>query len=169
VSVHAYPRSAAIADLARVSAGLALAGLPMLLVDTAPVVTGLLALIIAVFAAYGLLSAGRHLTRIEVDEGGIRARGPVATVLEWRNLKRVKLSYYSTRRDRSGGWLQLSLFDGRRRLDVDSRISGFDNVAAGVAGAVRASGLGLEPATIANFHALGIPLGGSDESVEGVR
>ena len=53
MSVHAYPRSAAVADLARVSAGLALAGLPMLLVDTAPVVTGLLALIIAVFAAYG--------------------------------------------------------------------------------------------------------------------
>ncbi len=162
MSVHAYPRSAAVADLVRASAGLALAGLPMLLVDTAPAVTGLLALIIAVFAAYGLLSAGRHLTRIEVDEAGISTRGPVATALEWRNLKRVKLSYYSTRRDHSGGWLQLSLFDGRRRLNVDSRISGFDGVAAGAAGAARANGLGLEPATIANFQALGIPLGGFD-------
>ncbi len=159
MSVHAYPRSAAVADLARVSAGLVLAGLPMLLVNTVPVVTGLLALTVAIFAAYGLLSAGRHLTRIEVDEAGISTHGPVPTALEWRNLKGVKLSYYSTRRDRSGGWLQLSLFDGRRRLNVDSRISGFDNVAVGAAGAVRANGLGLEPATVANFQAIGIPLG----------
>ncbi len=162
MTVHSYPRSAAVADLARVSAGLVLAGLPVFLVDTAPVVTGLLVLAIAIFLAYGLLSASRHLSRIEVDEIGISMRGPVATALEWRNLKRVKLSYYSTRRDRSGGWLQLSLFDGRRRLNVDSRISGFDNVAAGAAGAARANRLGLEPATVANFEALGIPLGGYD-------
>jgi hypothetical protein len=162
VSVHAYPRSAAVADLARASAGLVLAGLPLLLVDTTPVVTGLLVLIVIVFAIYGMLSAGRHLARIEVDEAGIGTRGPLKTTLEWRDLKRVKLSYYSTRRDHSGGWLQLSLFDGRRRLNVDSRISGFTNVVAGAAGAARANGLGLEPATIANFQALGIPLGGSD-------
>jgi hypothetical protein len=56
----------------------------------------------------------------------------------------------------------LSLFDGRRRLQVDSRLAGFGDVAAGAAGAARANGLRLEPATIANFEALGIPLGGSD-------
>jgi hypothetical protein len=162
VSVHAYPRSAAAADLARATAGLVLAGLPMLLVHTAPAVTGLMALIVVVFVVYGFISIGRHLTRIEVDEVGIRARGPVATVLRWRDLKRVRLSYYSTRRDRSGGWLQLSLYDGRRRLQVDSRLAGFGDVAAGAAGAARTNGLRLEPATIANFEALGIPLGGSD-------
>jgi len=160
VSCHAYPRSAAVADLIRAGAGLALVGLPMALTDAAPMVMGLLALLVAVFFAYGFLSVGRHLSRVELDEAGIRQRGPVTRVLVWRDVKRVKLAYYSTRRDRSGGWLQLSLFDGRRRIDVDSRIAGFANVAAGAAAAASANGLRLEPATIANFLSLGIPLGG---------
>ncbi|MGF1640671.1 MAG: hypothetical protein ACFCUO_06955 [Rhodospirillales bacterium] len=159
MSLHVYPITAAVSDLARIGTGLVLAAVPILAFDPAPMVTWLLAGMVALFAASGVVAVLRHLSRIEADAGGIRRRGPVATDLAWRNVRRVELAYYSTRRDRSGGWLQLSVFDGRRRISVDSRIAGFADLAADAAAAAAANRLRLEAATAANFHALGIALG----------
>ena len=41
------------------------------------------------------------------------------TLVEWNRLDRLKLSYFSTKRDRSDGWMQLTLGSagGRTRED----------------------------------------------------
>ena len=40
----------------------------------------------------------------------------------------MKLAYYSTRRDRKSGWMQLELGAGGARVRLDSRIAGFDRL-----------------------------------------
>jgi len=156
VSVHAYPPAVALADFARAGAGLFLAAAPLLLADTVPVVTTILAVLAALFVIYGLRTANRQLTRIEINEDGVTLHGPRTHSLPWRTLRRVKLAYYSTRRDRTGGWLQLTIAGETRTLKIDSRIAGFQRLAERAAMATRKKGLMLDPTTLYNFHSLGL-------------
>lgn len=165
MSLHAYPRTAAFGDLIRALFGGGAAIVPVAAVPTGATVTLLLLAIAAVFAALGLRAALLLFTRFEIDETGIAAVGPLTRAVSWRDLRIVKLAYYSTRRDRSGGWLQLTLVDERRRVSVDSRLDGFGRIAAIAAEAARARNLMLDPATRSNFEALGISLGETRWSV----
>jgi hypothetical protein len=154
VSVHVYPRSAIAGDYARAAAGLALVLLPVAVVDTLPVVALLLTLAALIFAAFAARAVQRHLTRIECDDAGIVVRGPGAGTLPWRELDRLKVDFYATRRDRSDGWLELTLAAGRRRLKVDSRIAGFDDLARRAVAAARSNGVALDPRTLYNLSAI---------------
>jgi hypothetical protein len=158
MSLLAYPRAAAFGDLVRALLGAGVVLVPVAAVPTGPVVTVLALAAVAVFAALGLRAALLLCTRFEIDEAGIAALGPINRAVSWRDLRMVKLAYYSTRRDRSGGWLQLTLVDGRRRVSIDSRLDGFGRLAAIAAAAACARNLTLDPATRSNFEALGIPL-----------
>jgi hypothetical protein len=156
---YAYPSAAAFSDLTRALLGGGAAVIPVGAASTGPLVTALLLAIAAVFAALGLRAALLLFTRFEVDETGIAAVGPLNSAVSWRDLRMVKLAYYSTRRDGSDGWLQLTLVGARRRVSVDSRLDGFRRLAAIAAEAACARNLPLDPATCSNFEALGIPLG----------
>ena len=109
MSLLAYPRAAAFGDLVRALLGAGVVLVPVAAVPTGPVVTVLALAAVAVFAALGLRAALLLCTRFEIDETGIAALGPINRAVSWRDLRMVKLAYYSTRRDRSGGWLQLTL------------------------------------------------------------
>ena len=165
MSLHVYPRTAAFGDLIRALLGGGVALVPVIAVPTGPLLAALMLTIAVIFAALGLRAALLLFTRFEIDEMGIAAVGPLTRAVSWRDLQIVKLAYYSTRRDRSGGWLQLTLVDGRRRLSVDSRLDGFGQIAAIAAEAARARKLRLDPATRSNFEALGISLGETRWSV----
>lgn len=156
MSVHAYPPAVALADYARAGAGVFLAAAPLLLADTIPTVTVALVILIVVFAAYALRTASRQLTRIEIDEDAVRVRGLGTRAVPWRTLNKVKLAYYSTRRDRTGGWLQLTIVGETGTLKIDSRIAGFDYLAERAATAAGKKGLKLDPTTLYNFHSLGL-------------
>ena len=159
MSLHAYPRTAAFGDLARAFFGGGATVVPVAAVPTGAKVTLLLLAIAAVFAVLGMRATLLLFTRFEIDEAGIAAVGPLTRTVSWRHLRAVKLAYYSTRRDRSAGWLQLTLADERHRVSVDSRLDGFARIAAIAAEAARARNLTLDPATRSNFEALGISLG----------
>ena len=68
----------------------------------------------------------------------------------------MKLGYYSTRRDRKSGWMQLELGAGRARLSLDSRLDGFDRLVRFATAAAAERELELSEATAANLSALGI-------------
>jgi HEAT repeat protein len=68
----------------------------------------------------------------------------------------MKLAYYSTRRDRKSGWMQLELGAGRARLSLDSRLDGFDRLVRYAAIAAAERGLQPSEATAANLQAMGI-------------
>jgi hypothetical protein len=158
VSRHAYPAMAMVGDYLRAAAGLVpsaalLAAGP---VGTVPAV--ILGGFAAIFGVFGLRTLLRHGTRIEMSETGLRAAGARHTVILWSELDRMKLAYYSTRRDRKAGWMQLELRARRARVRLDSRIEGFDSVVRRAALMAAARGLDLNEATVSNLQALGIRL-----------
>jgi hypothetical protein len=86
----------------------------------------------------------------------LQSTGLLQASIWWSKLDRMKLSYYSTRRDGRGGWMQLKLRAGWSTLRVDSRVQGFSELVIASAKAAEIRGLPLDPATSANLQALGI-------------
>jgi hypothetical protein len=158
MSEHRYPTDALIGDYVRAGAGLVLAGAPLALVPLNLYVEGALGGLALLFAAFGGLTALRHLRRIEVGEEGIATRGPFPMRLTWEALDGVALRYFATRRDGSRGWMELKLRGAGRRLLLDSRIDGFNDIVQRTARAAARRQLPITPATAANFAALGIQM-----------
>jgi len=94
------------------------------------------------------------------DDRQASLRGPRGlwhTTIRWDELDRMRLAYYSTRRDRRSGWMQLDLSAGAARVPArqpaSKALTRFVRHAAHVAAA---RGLGLTEATMSNLEALGI-------------
>jgi hypothetical protein len=152
----AYPGSAMLGDYLRAAAGLVPSGLILATVSVGSVAVVVLGGFAAIFGAFAVRTALRHGTRIEVGDSGVRAVGLRRVEIGWSELDRMKLAYYSTRRDRKSGWMQLKLGAGRARLALDSRLDGFDQVVRRASAAAASRDLELTEATVANLGALGI-------------
>ncbi len=156
MSAHVYPRRELAADYLRGAAGLACSLGIFLVVDPHPAVAGVALVLAFVFALFTGRTALRQLTRFETGDQGIAARGPASTAIAWDELSDLRLRYYSTRRDREKGWMQLSLRGRRRRLRLESSLTGFEDVVERAARAAEANGLSLSDTTVSNLEALGI-------------
>lgn len=156
VTRHAYPTMAMTGDYLRAAAGL----VPclVLLLSVSPLSVGGMVLsgLAAIFGAFALRTLLRHGTRIEAGDEGIRSVGAWRRAILWSELDRVRLGYYSTRRDRRQGWMQLDLGAGKTRIKMDSRIDGFDDLVQRAATVAAERQLDLSPATVSNLQALGI-------------
>jgi len=155
---YRYPGSAMVGDYLRAAAGLVPTGALLVSVPVDPVAGVVLGGLAALFGAFGIRTVLRHGTRIEVSETGLRTFGLRRATIAWAALDRVRLAYYSTRRDRRAGWMQLDLGAGPVRLRLDSRLDGFDQLARHAVVAAMARGIELNEATAANLQALGIRL-----------
>jgi hypothetical protein len=160
VSRHRYPTSALAGDYARTLLGLALAVPPLALLPLNPYVAALLALLAALFVVFGWRTLLRQLRPVEVTDVAIASAGPFPVELKWSALDEFRLAYFATRRDGAGGWMQLALRAGRRRLRLDSRIEGFAAVVERAARAAVARRLNLSTTTTANLAALGVMIAG---------
>lgn len=150
-----YPAAALAGDYARAAAGLAMSGLPLLLLDLSAWVALPLAAAAVLFAVFAARTALRQVTRIVLDEDGVRAEGPFGGAVRWTDLRGLRLRYYATRRDRADGWLVMTLTGGGR-VRVDSTLDGFDALAERAADAAGRNGIALDRATEDNLLALGI-------------
>ncbi|HEY3910733.1 MAG TPA: hypothetical protein VGM07_12690 [Stellaceae bacterium] len=153
---HAYPGAAMVGDYLRAAAGLLPTAAILVLAPLGAVGAAILGGLAALFLVFGLRTALRHRTSIEMTETGLSAASPLRVTILWTELDRIKLAYYSTRRDRRDGWMQLELRAGASVLRLDSRIDGFAELARRAAMAAGARRLALSPATAANLEALGI-------------
>ncbi len=153
---HAYPNAAMLGDYLRAAAGLVPAVAILAAAPVGAIAATILAGLAALFLLFGIRTALRHGTRVEITDMGLRASGPLRAVVAWAELDGMRLAYYSTSRDRRDGWMQLTLRSGRSTLRLDSRIDGFAELVARAARAARARGLALNAATAANLEALGI-------------
>lgn len=152
-----YPRPTLVADYMRAAAGVLLCGAPLLLLDVNRWLALILGLGFLLFAVFLARTALRHHTRYLLGPDTLCADGPAGTLVEWNRLDRLKLSYFSTKRDRSGGWMQLAVGSvGGRTVKVDSSLDGFHDVVERAARAAETSGLPLSEATRANLKAMGI-------------
>jgi hypothetical protein len=159
MSRHRYPPRALLGDYARAALGLALTSPPLLLVRMAPVAAAIVALLAGLFALFALATMLRQLGTVILDEGGIAVSGGWSRRIDWQDLRRVRLSWFAARRDRSSGFMQLVVAGGGRRIAVDSRIADFEIIAAVAADAAAARGLALNDTTLANLAALGVAAG----------
>ena len=163
MSRHRYSGRALAGDYLRAGSGLAITAGPVLLLDPAPAVAAILGALALLFGAFALRTGLRHLTVIEATADGIVARGPVSCRIPWRGVTRLRLDYFSTRRETQRGWMQLKISGRYRRICIDSTIDGFEQLAATVAGTARKYAIPLTDTAVANFGALGIAVDGSDD------
>ena len=151
-----YPASAMAGDYLRAAAGLVPTVLILSTVSVGTVAGVVLGGFAVIFGAFAIRTGLRHGTSLAVDGTELRATGLRPATIPWDRLDRMKLAYYSTRRDRKSGWMQLELGAGRVRLSLDSRLDGFDRLVRHAALAAAERGLQLSEATAANLQALGI-------------
>jgi hypothetical protein len=156
VTHHRYPIAALASDYARAVAGLALAAAPLILIQLNLYVAAVFALLVLLFLSFGLRTLQRQMSPLIMTEGGIASTGLMKVEIPWTGLDDVRLAYFATRRDGAGGWMQLALRAGRRRLRLDSRIEGFATIVERAIRAAVTRHLVLSATTIANLTALGL-------------
>jgi len=143
-----------------------LCGLPLLLIDVNLWVALILGAGFVLFALFFARTALRQHTRYVLGPDTLCADGPAGTLVEWSRLDRMKLSYFSTKRDRSDGWMQLTVGSaGGRTVKVDSALDGFYDIVERAARAAEAGGLELSQATRVNLRSMGISVAGQEETV----
>lgn len=160
-----YPQQTLWADYGRAGAGVLLCGAPLLLLNVNRWMAIILLSGLLLFAVFLARTALRHYTRYVLSPDTFAADGPAGSLVEWRRLDRFKLSYFSTKRDRSDGWMQLTVgSSGARAIKVDSSLEGFHDVVERAAAAAEAAGVTLTEATRANLKAMGIVVAGQAEA-----
>jgi hypothetical protein len=160
-----YPRQTLWADYLRAAAGVVLCGAPLLALEVNPWLAAILAGGFVLFGLFFLRTALRQRTRYVLGPDTLCADGPAGTLVEWQRLDRMKLSYFSTKRDRSDGWMQLGIGSaGGRTVKVDSSLDGFYDIVERSARAAEANGLELSVATRANLQSMGISVAGQEKT-----
>ena len=154
MNVHRHGLRSLAADYARCGAGLAATVAPLVAVPLLPALAWAFAAAALLFALHGTRTALRHLSVVECGEEGIRLRGPIPKSIRWSELRGLRLRYFSARRDRERGWMQLVLKGSKSTLRVESTLAGFGDIVARAAEAAAAAGLDLSPATLGNLERL---------------
>lgn len=153
----AYPPRALLGDYVRAGVGVALTAGPLVAVPVDSIAVWIFGPLAVLFVAFGLRTAWRHASGVELGDDRISLFGPGQVSFAWDRLTAVKLSYYSTTADRQGGWMQLTLSgESGGTIRIDSTLDGFIDVARRAARAAIDNGIGLSSATASNFQALGI-------------
>lgn len=161
-----YPRQTLWADYARATAGVVLCGAPLLTLNVNRWLAAVLGAGFLLFALFLARTALRQRTRYVLAADTLCAVGPVGALVEWNRLDRLKLSYYSTKRDRTEGWMQLAVGSaGGRTIKVDSALEGFYDIVERAAQAAEANRVELAAATRANLRSMGISVAGQEETV----
>jgi hypothetical protein len=156
MSQHRYQPKALMGDYGRAAVGLALTLGPAMLVPTGSGALYVLVPLALLFAVFAARTAMRQMATVDVSTDGIAHRSWRQVELAWPQLSHLKVDYYSTRGDRTQGWMQLTAKAGARAVRVDSAIDDFVVIARAAAAAARSNGVALSDATRANLGHLGI-------------
>lgn len=162
VTEHGYPFNTIRADYLRAAIGFAFGFVPLVAGDAPLAVAIVLGGLAAMFAAYGLVTFGRQMMRLRVGDQGLQVTGWRPVELPWNELKELRLSFYSTKRDKKSGWMQLRLRGQRGMVRVESTLEGFDTVVRRAGEAAAANGVALDEVSLSNFQALGVPWTGEE-------
>jgi hypothetical protein len=157
-----YPASTLVPDYLRVAFGLAATAGPLLALNLARVVAiGLFGLAV-LLVWFGVRTALRQLSWIELSAADIALCGPIRRHLSWQQLRRLQLAYYAPRRQHRGGWLQLTLRGSSGpAIRVDSTLEGFDHLLRQAVDVAVRNELAFDSTTRANLAALGLAAGGA--------
>ena len=159
MSTHRYPLNALIGDYARAGIGIALTAGPALAVPAGSLGQYILLPLTALFVLFAARTFWRQISVVELTPQAIALANPRPQRLSWDQLRDLRLRYYWTKSDRTGGWMQLTLVGDGVKIRVDSALDGFVEVARRAAAAARDNGITFSGVTATNFGSLGIDLG----------
>jgi hypothetical protein len=157
MSIHRYSLHNLLPDYLRGGAGLIIGAGGWLLAPGVLHIIVIFGGLTVLFLLFTMRTVARQYTRIEMTDDAIISDGARRLTLHWSDLDHVKLRYYSTRRNRSGGWMTLKLTSGRAAISLDSNIDGFDAIAARTARTLIENRATADDVTLANLAALGLP------------
>lgn len=143
-------------DYLRTVLGLALTLGPLVFTPVHAVLAWVLGALACLMAIHGVRTVWRHLAAVECGDDVLVLRAPVTRRLAWSDLGKLRLRYFSTRRDRDRGWMQLVLSGNGVTLRIDSTLPGFEEIVRRAAAAAAAAGLPLSSATRRNLESLGL-------------
>jgi hypothetical protein len=160
MTILEYPAKAALGDYARAAVGLVFTAGPAIGIAHA---TGhwtfahwILVPLAVLFAAFAWRTWRRQATQVAWDETGLSLSGAAQVSLRWDQVRSLKLAFYATSRDRTGGWMQLTIGSDTANVKADSGAVNFPDLAARAVAAAIAANIPIDAASRANFQALGI-------------
>lgn len=157
MSTHRYPNRVIMTDYLRAGIGALLSLVPLAAVPIASIAGTVLSFLAVLFVFFGGRTWVRSRTVAELfDEGLDVAALRVKTIL-WRDITSLELRYFATKRDRSQGWMQLTLRSATTTLRLESSLDGFDRITRAAAHAAIQNHLSLSPSTIENLRSLDLP------------
>ena len=136
-----YPLSVMSGDILRAALGATLCGGILMGGSPVPWLAALLAVACAMFVVFGVRAVARARQRFGFDAAHLLVLHR-AQSLPWNQLRKLKLAYFSTRRDHRQGWLELQLRFGDASVRVDSRALHFQELLVRALGAARSAGSG---------------------------
>jgi hypothetical protein len=157
---HRYETASLVADYFRAAIGVAVCGGLLFVSNLLPAIGYILVVLTFLFGIYGMRTILRQLTRLRVDANGLElclGSWPWRR-MSWQEIQDLKLRYFSTRRDRGDGWLQMLVSGGGKRISFDSNLSDFNVVATQAFRAAQEAGVGFSPTTRDNLKSIGLGL-----------
>lgn len=156
--IYRYPIRQFLTEAGGAVTGVTFFGAPLLFVKPSSVIFLALTLVIALFVVYGIRAMIRQKQAFRLTDAGLVRTGLNPCEISWNTLKRVRVRYYSTRRDRTSGWLQMIVDGEGKTVRVDSALIDFDVFTSEVVGKAAEIGAELDGTTIQNCLAAGISL-----------
>lgn len=153
---YRYETRGLYADYARAAAGCVLTGVPLALAPAGGWVIAIFGGLFVMFAVFALRTGARHRMVVDIDDAAIVQHGLTTRRIAWDRLDGMGLAYYSTRRDRKNGWMQLRLRGEGTTIRLDSAFEGFDDATHRAHAAALEKGLELGPVTQGNLAGMGL-------------
>ncbi len=109
------------------------------------------------FGAYLAQTVLRARTTLTLLPEGLAVAGFFGTrLILWDTLDQFTLRYYTLRRDKEAGWLDLKLSSPGASITIDDRVDGFRPILQRAWEAARSRDIGISSSTYANLTAAGL-------------
>ena len=156
MSVHRYPPQSLLGDYMRAGLGLLLTVPPLLFFEPGTAIGLALFIVAAVCLFFVVRTAERNRAIISLEDDAIAVTSFRSARITWADMARMNLAYYAIKRDKSGGWMELTLKDATNTIKLDSRLEGFLVIVVKAARVARERRLPLNQITLTNLKALNI-------------
>jgi hypothetical protein len=156
VSLHRYAPQTLIGDYMRAGLGLLLTVPPLMFLNPDTAIALALGIVAAVCLFFLARTIDRNRAVVSVDDDGIKLTGLRSASVRWAELARMTLAYYAVKRDKSDGWMEITLKDAKATIKLDSRLENFGAVVVKAARVARERRIPLNQITLSNLKALNI-------------
>ena len=167
MSDHRYQRRALVGDFARAGIGFVISAGALAIAGFSGFTAWLFGVCAVVFALFGLRTLLRSVTNYELTDTGLTrfyatGFGRSERALAWQGLNQLRLRFFPAKRDRSQGWMEITLAGDGARMRLDSTLGDFDAIVRAAVGAATRRRLALSESTLSNLAALGIAVAKAD-------